>query len=176
VLHGGRTQDAFVAGRFHSPVKRIKVSARRGVETGSMRESLFRVLAAMGALALGSLVASCVGDAPFGANFVPEPSYKPYTPIIGPILGGETTTVPTPGLKPLVGVAPFVTGNDTGGIIQWTPYVSRIYRRWAADHCAQWHRIATITSVHRRYGDYVAFTCDVDRRYDPRKASWWHHG
>jgi hypothetical protein len=71
------------------------------------------------------------------------------------------------------GPGPGLTGNDTGGIIQWTPYVSRIYRRWAADHCAQWHRIATITSVHRRYGDYVAFTCDYDRRYDPGKTSWW---
>ncbi len=71
------------------------------------------------------------------------------------------------------GPGPGLTGNDTGGIIQWTPNVSRIYRRWAADHCARWHLNATITSVHRLYGDYVAFTCDVDRRYDPRKASWY---
>ena len=68
------------------------------------------------------------------------------------------------------GPGPGLTGNDTGGIIQWTPYTDRIYRRWAADHCAKWHRIATITSVHRRYGDYIGFTCDYDRRYDPRKA------
>jgi hypothetical protein len=160
VLHGGRTQDAFVAGRFHSPVKRIKVAARRGVETGSMRESLFRVLAAMGALALGSLVASCVGDAPFGANFVPEPSYKPYTPIIGPILGGETTTVPTPGLKPLVGVAPFVTGNDTGGIIQWTPENDASAVQIATDFCAQYHKYPRLTSIHARYGDYIGFACE----------------
>jgi hypothetical protein len=29
----------------------------------------------------------------------------------------------------------------------------------AADHCARWGRLAHITSVHRRYGDYIAFVC-----------------
>lgn len=73
------------------------------------------------------------------------------------------------------GPGPGLTGNDTGGIIQWTPYTDHIYRAWAADHCAQWHRRAEITSVHRRYGDYIAFVCLYDRRYDPRKT-WWNEG
>jgi hypothetical protein len=67
------------------------------------------------------------------------------------------------------GPGPGLTGNDTGGIIQWTPDVAHIYRAVAAEHCARWHRIARITSVRRRYGDYVGFRCIVDRRYDPRK-------
>jgi len=63
-----------------------------------------------------------------------------------------------------------VTGNDTGGIIQWTPWTATVYYRIAAEHCARWNRIAEITSVHAKYGDYVGFVCQVDRSFDPRKA------
>ena len=57
------------------------------------------------------------------------------------------------------GVGPGVTGNDTGGIIPYSPAVEHIYRDLAAAHCAQWHRLSHITSVHRRYGDYISFSC-----------------
>jgi hypothetical protein len=63
-----------------------------------------------------------------------------------------------------------LTGNDSGGIIQWTPEIDHVYRDIAADHCARWHRFAQITSVHRRYGDFIGFRCLYDRDYDPRKA------
>jgi hypothetical protein len=73
------------------------------------------------------------------------------------------------------GPGPGLTGNDTGGIIAWTPYTDHIYRAWAAEHCAKWDRRAEITSVHRHYGDYIGFVCLYDRRYDPRKAALtWH--
>ena len=65
---------------------------------------------------------------------------------------------------------PGLTGNDTGGIIQWTPDVDLTYRDIAAAHCARWNRLAGITSVHRTYGDYIGFQCIYDRRFDPRKA------
>jgi hypothetical protein len=52
-----------------------------------------------------------------------------------------------------------VTGNDTGGIFPYTPDVEKIYQQIAADHCARWHRLAHVTSVHRRYGDFVSFVC-----------------
>ena len=68
------------------------------------------------------------------------------------------------------GPGPGLTGNDTGGIIQWTPEIAGVYHSIAAAHCARWNRIAEITSVHAHYGDYVGFRCAVDRRYDPRKA------
>lgn len=71
------------------------------------------------------------------------------------------------------GPGPGLTGNDTGGIIQWTPEIDGAYREIAADHCAHWHRLAMITSVHRHYGDYVGFRCVADRRYDPRKE-WYY--
>ena len=55
-----------------------------------------------------------------------------------------------------------ITGNDTGGIIPYSPAVEGTYRRLAADHCG-WHRLShVITSVHRRYGDYISFVC-MDR-------------
>ena len=62
------------------------------------------------------------------------------------------------------GVGPGVTGNDTGGIIPYSPAVEHVYRDLAAAHCAQWGRLSHITSVHRRYGDYISFSC-IDKRW-----------
>jgi hypothetical protein len=55
-----------------------------------------------------------------------------------------------------------VTGNDTGGIFPYSPDVEGIYRQIAADYCARWGRLSHVTSVHRKYGDYVSFSC-IDR-------------
>ena len=60
--------------------------------------------------------------------------------LAGPILGG-------------------VTGNDTGGIIPYSPDVEPIYHDIAAAHCARWFRLSRVTSVHRQYGDYISFVC-----------------
>ncbi len=68
------------------------------------------------------------------------------------------------------GPGPGVTGNDTGGIIQWTPEVDQSYKDIAVAHCARFNRFAGISSVHRVYGDYIGFRCVYDRRFDPRKA------
>lgn len=68
------------------------------------------------------------------------------------------------------GPGPGLTGNDTGGIIQWTPEIDPIYHEIAAAHCARWNRLAAITSVRPTYGDYIGFRCIVDRRYDPRST------
>src|SRR5271155_2114815 len=54
-------------------------------------------------------------------------------------------------------VPPGLTGNDSGGIIQWTPDVKYFYRDVAAYHCGRYHKIAVISSVRRRYGDYIGF-------------------
>jgi hypothetical protein len=54
-------------------------------------------------------------------------------------------------------------GNDTGGIIPYSPgFTTAAYRAMAADYCAQWGRLSHITSLRRRYGDYVGFVC-MDR-------------
>ena len=52
-----------------------------------------------------------------------------------------------------------ITGNDTGGIFPYSPAVEKTYRGIAAAHCARWHRLSYVTSVHRQYGDYVSFVC-----------------
>jgi hypothetical protein len=70
------------------------------------------------------------------------------------------------------GVGPGGTGNDTGGIIQWTPFIQTTYRDIAAAHCARYKKVAEITSVHPAYGDYIGFRCHFPRGYDPVKASY----
>jgi hypothetical protein len=60
------------------------------------------------------------------------------------------------------GPGPGITGNDTGGIIPYSPGVEAAYRGLAAAHCARWHRLSHITSIHRQYGDYISFVC-IDR-------------
>jgi hypothetical protein len=62
----------------------------------------------------------------------------------------------------LAGPGPGLTGNDTGGIIPYSPGVAGIYRELAAAHCARWGRLSYVTSVHRIYGDYISFVC-IDR-------------
>jgi hypothetical protein len=63
-------------------------------------------------------------------------------------------------------------GNDTGGIIPWSPAVAHTYRDIAAAHCANYNKVARITSVHAWYGDYVGFVCRFPRGYDPVKARY----
>lgn len=57
---------------------------------------------------------------------------------------------------------PWPYGNDTGGIIPYTPEIKGVYRQMAASYCAHWHRLSQVTSVHRKYGDYISFVC-MDR-------------
>ena len=68
-----------------------------------------------------------------------------------------------------------INGNDTGGIIPWSPQLRAYgYREAAQHHCAGYHKLARITSVHPRYGDYVGFACEFPRDYDPvKRGDWW---
>jgi hypothetical protein len=52
-----------------------------------------------------------------------------------------------------------ITGNDTGGILPYTPDVATTYKQIASDYCARWGRLYHITSVHPVYGDYIAWVC-----------------
>ena len=60
-------------------------------------------------------------------------------------------------------IHPGVTGNNSGGIIQWGPDAKYFYRDIAAYHCARFNKIAVISSVHRRYGEYAGFRCYFPR-------------
>jgi hypothetical protein len=61
------------------------------------------------------------------------------------------------------GVGPGLTGNDTGGIINWTPEHQLAAPEWAAQHCARYGKVARITSVYARYGQYISFACMFPR-------------
>jgi hypothetical protein len=65
-------------------------------------------------------------------------------------------------------VPPF-KGNDTGGIIAWSPEAQRARHALAADHCALYGKLHRITSVHARYGDYIGFACFWPRGSDPAR-------
>jgi hypothetical protein len=61
------------------------------------------------------------------------------------------------------------TGNDTGGIIVWTPENERHAAALAAGHCAAYGKESYITSVYRQYGHYIGFACAFPRVYIQRE-------
>jgi hypothetical protein len=65
----------------------------------------------------------------------------------------------------------FLTGNDTGGIIAWSPENQRHARSIAAEHCARYGKLARITSVWPRYGQYIGFACRFPRAYVVRRGA-----
>jgi len=76
------------------------------------------------------------------------------TPAVAAVVGVLLASVPVQAadLRGLV-------GNDTGGIIPWSPFAEHYRVAIASDHCARYGKIAHITSVHRQYGDYIGFRC-----------------
>lgn len=56
-------------------------------------------------------------------------------------------------------------GNDTGGIIAWSPQAQRHRHDIAGDHCARYGKLHRITSVHALYGQYIGFACYRPRGY-----------
>jgi hypothetical protein len=52
-----------------------------------------------------------------------------------------------------------VSGNDTGGIIPWSPENQLAARTMAGEHCAYYGRDFRITSMIRQPGHYIAFEC-----------------
>ena len=55
-----------------------------------------------------------------------------------------------------------VVGNDTGGIIPWSPLTEQYRWEIAAKHCAWYNKYPHITSVYRQYGQYIGFHCLFD--------------
>ena len=54
---------------------------------------------------------------------------------------------------------PYVKSNDTGGIISWSCEAEAFALQIAGEACARFDKYARITSVHRQYGDFIAFSC-----------------
>ena len=63
------------------------------------------------------------------------------------------------------GVGPGLTGNDSGGIIPWSPQNQAVAHDWAVEHCAYYGKVARMQTVYRRYGQYISFTCQFPRGY-----------
>ena len=60
---------------------------------------------------------------------------------------------------------PYTSGNDTGGMIVWTPENERLAFVAAEAHCAGYGKLARVTSVYRQYGHYIGFACAFPRGY-----------
>jgi hypothetical protein len=60
---------------------------------------------------------------------------------------------------------PYITGNDTGGMIPWTPENQRYAVAASQDHCAYYGKVAYLTSIYRQYGNYIGFACAFPRGY-----------
>ncbi|HZP79325.1 MAG TPA: hypothetical protein VFB45_24540 [Pseudolabrys sp.] len=69
---------------------------------------------------------------------------------------------------------PWVTGNDTGGIIPYSPANRVLAKDLAGQHCAWYGKYARITSVYAKYGQYIAFSCNFDRRYQRNLRWFWY--
>ena len=52
-----------------------------------------------------------------------------------------------------------INGNDTGGIIPWTPENERDSFAIASRKCAWWNKYPVATSISRVPGDYISYKC-----------------
>ena len=50
-------------------------------------------------------------------------------------------------------------GNDTGGIIPWSPAAELTAMDTAQGDCGRYNKRAVITTVMRNYGDYIVYDC-----------------
>jgi hypothetical protein len=54
---------------------------------------------------------------------------------------------------------PPLKGNDTGGIITWSPITHDYRDHIAQEHCAFYRKLHRIRSVRTGYGNYISFEC-----------------
>lgn len=50
-------------------------------------------------------------------------------------------------------------GNDTGGMIPWSPENEKNSFQIASEQCARWNKHPVATSIFRRSGDYISYKC-----------------
>src|ERR1700689_4821747 len=60
-------------------------------------------------------------------------------------------------LASFTGPGPWITGNNTGGIIPYSPDLEGVYEKIAEDYCARWPLLSQIPSMHRVSGNYISF-------------------
>ena len=54
-------------------------------------------------------------------------------------------------------------GNDTGGIIPWSPESELHALHIAQDNCGRFNKFAVLRSIRRVYGDFIVYDC----RWEP---------
>lgn len=54
-------------------------------------------------------------------------------------------------------------GNDTGGIIPWSPEAEASALVTANHYCGAFGKYAAITSIRRSYGEYIVYECRFER-------------
>jgi hypothetical protein len=54
-------------------------------------------------------------------------------------------------------------GNDTGGIIPWSPENEKNAFELAQSNCGFYNKFAVATSIHRVPGDYIGYACVWDK-------------
>lgn len=59
-------------------------------------------------------------------------------------------------------------GNDTGGIIPWSPENEQMAFEIAQSNCGFYNKYPVLRTVHRVPGDYISYDC----RFDPPRQ---HH-
>ncbi len=69
------------------------------------------------------------------------------------------------------GPGPGITGNETGGIIPWSPDNERAAFNLSDAYCGQYGKMAKVTSVYRQPGHYIAFACLLPRGYSVRERA-----
>jgi hypothetical protein len=53
-------------------------------------------------------------------------------------------------------------GNDTGGIIPWSPENELAAFDIAQQNCGRYNKFAVLRSIRRVYGDYIVYDCRWD--------------
>ena len=66
----------------------------------------------------------------------------------------------------------YVIGNDTGGMIPWSPENELVAVSMAGGHCAGYGKFARFTSIYRQYGNYIGFACAFPRGYVIREREF----
>lgn len=60
-----------------------------------------------------------------------------------------------------------IRGNDTGGIIPWSPGIEDYALTIVSDHCGRYGKYGIVTSVRPWPGDYIGFVCRRPGRWGP---------
>jgi len=63
-------------------------------------------------------------------------------------------------------------GNDTGGIIPWSPENERRAYDYAQENCSYYNKYAVPTSIHRVPGDFITYSCVWE---SPRSRARYHY-